>query len=244
MTHSGTYAHPPGLYTSSGAEHVCVGYAALPKATEFNRTRSLLLTKLLLYFRDVLGPLSGHELVARKVRAVMWQGGWYPLRHGCPGARNTDGSRCVAARGNAAANEFNWGCGRRWYDPAHCEGESAYAVLHMPSSIEQIFSEVGGEIGTGGADVLACAGEGSPCRQAFKRTLEAWRQDPSRGRASWDPVVTLMAVRGIDSIPGAFRVRGTNLVAFNGTNYCAPPPPPTISHNVHAAKGSLTPVPI
>ena len=41
-------------------------------------------------------------------------------------------------------DEFNWGCGRRWFYPiAGCEGTAAYAVAHMPASVEQIFSEVG-----------------------------------------------------------------------------------------------------
>ena len=155
---------------------------------------------------DEISPLGGRELVAQKVKRIVWQGGWYPKRH-------------LPIRGNAAENEFNWGCGKRWYDSTPCDGEAAFAVMRMPPTVEQIFSEVGGEIGTGGRDVLACAPETNPCRQAFQRTLTAWNQDPQGGRASWDPVVTLVAVRGVQAIPGAFTVRGANLLAHNGTNY-------------------------
>ena len=45
------------------------------------------------------------------------------------------------------------------------------------------------------------------------------RTSPQGGRASWDPVVTLVAVRGVQAIPGAYTVRGANLLAYNGTNY-------------------------
>ena len=80
-----------------------------------------------------MSPLNGTALVARKVRLVTWQGGWYPSRH--PPADLLK---------RKPQDEFNWGCGRRWFAPIDgCEGTGQYAVSHMPPSVEQIFSEVG-----------------------------------------------------------------------------------------------------
>ena len=75
------------------------------------------------------------------------------------------------------ADEFNWGCGRRWFGPSlvGCEGTAAYVVSHMPSNVEQIFSEVGLLFPTGGR-LLQCAPRTSPCRRALETTLREWGQ--------------------------------------------------------------------
>ena len=154
---------------------------------------------------DEHSTLSGMDLVSRKIRLVVWQGGWYPERHHQEHPR--------------ADQEFNWGCGRHWFDPTGCEGSASYAVMNMPSNVEQIFSETGGEFGTGGGDLLDCADTRNPCRQAYWRTLTAWNQDPYKGRASWDPLVTLAAVRGVENVHGRkLGAGGHNVVDPNGTN--------------------------
>ena len=158
---------------------------------------------------DSTSPLNGTALVARKVRIVTWQGGWYASRH--PAAD-------LAKR--KPEDEFNWGCGRRWFAPiAGCEGTAAYAVGHMPTSVEQIFSEVGFLMPTGDT-LMQCAESRHPCRAALAATKRAWHQDPSGGRASWDAMVTLMAVRGPEGVRGSKGgVGGTNVVDQGGTNH-------------------------
>ena len=42
---------------------------------------------------DDISPLNGYDLVAAKVKEVVWQGGWYPPIHGW------------------GAATFNWACG-------------------------------------------------------------------------------------------------------------------------------------
>ena len=42
---------------------------------------------------DDISPLNGYDLVAAKVKTVVWQGGWYPPIHGW------------------GAATFNWACG-------------------------------------------------------------------------------------------------------------------------------------
>ncbi|KAL1504300.1 hypothetical protein AB1Y20_010707 [Prymnesium parvum] len=136
---------------------------------------------------DVASPLSGKRLVARKVKRVVWQGGWYPARH-------------PAGEVQGAAGDFNWGCGEPWYNTSHCKGEAQFAVSNMPDEVEQVFSEVGYFIGTGGKDVHQCTDASNPCRQAYITNMKAWGIDPDLGRASWDAVVTLAAVRGVERI--------------------------------------------
>lgn len=55
---------------------------------------------------------------------MAWQGGWYPSRHTAADL----GSR-------VPKDEFNWGCGRRWFGPSleGCDGTAAYVVAHSAS---------------------------------------------------------------------------------------------------------------
>jgi len=162
---------------------------------------------------DATSHLNGTELVARKVRRVVYQGGWYAARH-----TPRDLQRRVPA------DEFNWGCGRRWFGPSlvGCEGTAAYVVSHMPPNVEQIFSEVGLLFPTGGR-LLQCAPRTSPCRRALETTLREWGQDPANGRASWDQIVTLAAVRGVEGVRGhKGGAGGINIVDRGGTNHWQP----------------------
>jgi hypothetical protein len=159
---------------------------------------------------DALSPLNGTALVAAKVRRVAWQGGWYAARHQPHG---------LAER--VPKDEFNWGCGRRWFGPSleGCEGTASYAVRMMPTCVEQIFSEVGLLFPTGDR-LMTCADATNPCRQAMITTLNDWHQNPANGRASWDQMVTLMAVRGVAGVGGhKGGVGGTNVVDPGGTNH-------------------------
>merc|ERR1719510_1258856 len=121
---------------------------------------------------DDHSPLSGSDLVAAKVKTVVWQGGWYPPMH---------------QFGTDAA--YNWNCGQAFYDTTGCEGESSYAVNNMPPSVEMVYSDIGDEVITG-RELSYCASNRNPCRAALED-----QQGYGNGRCSWDPVVTLRAVR-------------------------------------------------
>lgn len=81
---------------------------------------------------DAISPLSGVELVARKVKLVAYQGGWYAPRH-----QNNH-------------TTFNWDCGGSIYKGTDCVGTAQFVVANMPSSVEQVFNDVGDEVMTGG----------------------------------------------------------------------------------------------
>jgi len=158
---------------------------------------------------DEVSSLTGKQLVARKVRLVAWQGGWYASRH----------TPDELAR-RVPKDEFNWGCGRQWFGPSlrGCEGTASSAITNMPLTVEQVFSEAGLLFPTGGP-LLQCAPEANPCRRALVQTLTAWGQDPASGRASWDQIVTLTAVRGVAGVGGhRGGVGGTNVVDAGGVN--------------------------
>ena len=76
-------------------------------------------------------PLSGNDLVAAKVKRVVWQGGWYPPIHGW------------------GVHTYNWDCGQGFYDTDGCNGASQYAVNNMPASVEMVYSDVGDEVISG-----------------------------------------------------------------------------------------------
>lgn len=61
---------------------------------------------------------------------VVWQGGWYEPLH--PNGHTT----------------FNWDCGHdSGYDTrVGCAGDAGFAVANMPSSVEQIFSDLGDDV--------------------------------------------------------------------------------------------------
>ena len=72
---------------------------------------------------------------------------------------------------------------------------------------------------TGGA-LLDCAPTNHPCRAALVATKREWHQEPRTGRASWDAMVTLLAVRGAAGVRGRKGgVGGTNVVDRGGTNH-------------------------
>ena len=121
---------------------------------------------------DEFSEMNGFELVEAKVKTIAWQGGWYPPLHGW------------------GVDTYNFNCGAGFYDVDECYGESAYAVNNMPSSVEMIFSDIGDYTYTGGR-LSECSDDSNPCRQALIDQC-GW----GNGRCSWDPIVTLHAIRG------------------------------------------------
>ena len=115
--------------------------------------------------------LNGNDLVAAKVKTVVWQGGWYPPIH------------------NFGASTYNWDCGEGFYDTEGCNGASEYAVNNMPPNVEMIYSDIGDEV-ISGRRLSTCTDERNPCRAALE-DQQGW----GNGRCSWDPVVVLKSIR-------------------------------------------------
>jgi hypothetical protein len=144
----------------------------------------------LLTDHDCLERRYGPELIAQKVKVIVWMDGGY-----------------------------NFGCAGHDYDDwlgsdAACRGSAKLAVEGWPSSVKQIFSGVGGDVMHG--DWLAnCSTDANPCRRA----QQDWPNGPQRpkdnilgkGRSSWDPITVLTAVRG----PAAMHLKET---CVGGTN--------------------------
>ena len=122
---------------------------------------------------DEYSEMNGFELVQAKVKRIVWQGGWYPPLH------------------SFGHHNYNFDCGEGFYDTAGCRGDSADAINNIPATVEMIFSDIGEYIYTGGR-LSSCSNDSNPCRQAVI-DQEGW----GNGRCSWDPVVTLHAIRGI-----------------------------------------------
>ena len=98
---------------------------------------------------DTYSSLNGWDLVAAKVRTVVWQGGWYPPTH---------------AFGH---HTYNWDCGSGYYDTKSCNGASEYAINNMPPSVEMIYSDIGDAV-ISGKRLSYCANERNPCRAALE----------------------------------------------------------------------------
>ena len=106
---------------------------------------------------------------------------------------------------------YNYDCGDGRYEKAGCAGNASFAVAAMPSSVQQIFSDLGDHIKTG-AVLTNCAPEANPCRQAI---IDREGRDSSR--KSWDPLAALVAVRGVNR--SLFSMEpGTNRVNARGAN--------------------------
>ena len=120
---------------------------------------------------DSYSPLNGWDLVAAKVKTVVWQGGWYPPIHGF------------------GHHTYNWDCGAGFYNTDGCNGASEYAVNNMPPSVEMVYSDIGDEVITG-RELSYCTDGRNPCRAALED-----QQGFGNGRCSWDPVVVLRSVR-------------------------------------------------
>ena len=160
----------------SGADNHSVVIAAIGFLTAMR--------ELLLSPSDEISPLDGAALVALKVRKIVFQGGWYAPLH--PDGRTT----------------FNWDCGgagQAWspYRLEGCAGAAQYVVVHMPPTVQMIFSDIGDEIYHGGQLRSGCTPMSSPCRRAF---LDHQWGYTSFGRQSWDPLVVVAAVRGPEAV--------------------------------------------
>ncbi|KAK3273444.1 hypothetical protein CYMTET_18313 [Cymbomonas tetramitiformis] len=125
---------------------------------------------------DQVSPLSGAELVARKVASLVVMGGKYPTSGTSP-----ECNFCGCYNGATIA------------DSATASAASGYVFSHIPPEVKILFSgfEIGIAVQSGGK-LSSCAPASNPCRQAFID----FEGGPGRSRFSWDPLNTLVAVRG------------------------------------------------
>jgi inosine-uridine nucleoside N-ribohydrolase len=124
---------------------------------------------------DKHSPLTGVELVAKKVKVLAVMGGKYPKSDGQP-----ECNLCGCAHADTGS-------------AATAAAASGYVFSHMPPEVKILFSgfEVGLKVQTG-ARLSTCADATNPCRQAMLN----YEHGPGKSRFSWDPLTTLAAVRG------------------------------------------------
>ena len=119
---------------------------------------------------DSISPLNGHDLIALKVKQIVWMDGMYNF--GC-----------------AEHDTYDW-----LGSDKGCRGSAKLAVENWPSSVKQIFSPVGADV-KHGAWLNNCTGRDNPTRKAFND----WGVG-NVGRSSWDPIAVLISVRGAENV--------------------------------------------
>ena len=126
-------------------------------------------------------PLTGMKLVRQKVKLLAVMGGKYGGMHGSHG-------------GGAACNLC--GGGSNTHNHLTASAASSYVASHWPAESKLVWSgfEVGVSIQSGGRAFQQCAvaTARNPCAAA----LINYEGGPGRSRFSWDPLTTLVAVRG------------------------------------------------
>lgn len=161
---------------------------------------------------DRWSSLNGKSLVAKKVKLLATMGGIYPAASSFP-----ECNFCGCAHADEASAET-------------AKRASAYVVANWPSSVPVLFSgfEVGVDVQSGGALSDCASPDTSPCARAYVD----YEGGPGRSRYSWDPLTTLIAVRGAEA--GGCVVaqsNGTNVVnASTGRNAWASGPPANQSY--------------
>ena len=118
---------------------------------------------------------------------------------------------------------------------------SAYVVANVPPEVHVVYSgmEVGVRVLSGGP-LTACAPKEDPCRQAFIDNEGA-----GKSRFSWDPLTTLVAVRGPAAAACSYSDEGgrNTVDAATGTNKWVDGPPTNqtflLLHNATAAGAAI-----
>lgn len=123
---------------------------------------------------DEHSPLSGVELVAKKVHKVVFMDGGY-----------------------------NFGCAAGNIGPAYdCEGGAMETLKRMPPNVRMVFSNKGSSppIYTG-KGMQTSHPASSPCREAFKHwCCNPNGEDGTHGRLSWDPITVMIAALDVGSV--------------------------------------------
>lgn len=156
-----------------------------------------LLTNLELLLRsgpDAHSPLNGIELVASRVVLMATMAGDYPYS----GYGNNRPPNHIW-RPNAECNACGCFNGADETSMATAAGASAYVTTNMPPSVRMIYLGFrDGDVVRTGAIMETCAPATNPCRHAILnfRDHAGWGWGPG-GRSSYDPLTTLLAVRGV-----------------------------------------------
>jgi len=144
---------------------------------------------------DDYSPLSGVELLRRKVGTVVVMGGGYP--------RAGNGTQLPRGEWNFAHDG----------DPTVAAATHATLTSAWPVEVRLMFNgfEIGNSILTGSV-LTNGSGAANPCRAAYID-----HQGPGKDRPSWDPSTVLMAVRGLGAFWDAVE-DGSNNIAKDGVN--------------------------
>lgn len=179
MVMSGTDAYRKAL---AAAPDGSVNVASIGMPTNL---RDLLSTKA-----DQYSPLSGFDLVARKVGKIVFMDGGY-----------------------------NFGCAAGNIGPAYdCEGSAMDTLKHMPPSVRMVFSNKGSSppIYTG-EGLQKSHPPSSPCREAYKHwCCNPNNEDGTHGRLSWDPITVMIATLDVGSVYEKEKSYGTQVTADKG----------------------------
>ena len=148
---------------------------------------------------DAHSPLDGIALVAQKVLQLAVMGGRYP-----------SGSECNLMGGLS-----------NMHNHLVASAASSYVAAHWPLESKILWSgfEVGNRVQSGGANFQKCkvANATNPVRAAVVN----YEHGPNKSRMSWDPLTTLIAVRGAHagSCSETGSPQGANVIdPINGTN--------------------------
>lgn len=140
---------------------------------------------------DKISPLTGKQLVAAKVKQIVFMDGGYNF--GC-------------TAGNIGP------CGDARCD---CWGAAQVTLEDMPASVSMVFSGAGADpdIYTG-AGLQASHPPNSPCRKAYSEwCCNPNGKDGKSGRLSWDPIAVMIASLGVGSVYEKLTAYGTQVSA-------------------------------
>lgn len=136
---------------------------------------------------DKYSPLSGVDLVAKKVAKVVFMDGGY-----------------------------NFGCAAGNIGPAYdCEGGAMNTLKAMPPNVRMVFSSKGSSppIYTG-KGMQKSHPASSPCREAYKHwCCNPKGEDGTHGRLSWDPITVMIAALDVGSVYEKETDYGTQVTA-------------------------------
>lgn len=137
---------------------------------------------------DAHSALGGVALIEQKVKLLAVMGGKYPTSYGA-------GPECNLSGGGGQDHKVG-------------SAASAYVAEKWPRSVRILWSgfNVGAPVQCGGR-LTSCAPAANPCRQAFVDQMGA-----GKNRDSWDPLTTLIAVRGA---AGGSMAECTNCDGYN-----------------------------
>jgi hypothetical protein len=166
---------------------------------------------------DEYSPLTGFDLISKKVGKIVFMDGGY-----------------------------NFGCAAGLIGPAYdCEG-SAQSALKMPPNVRLVFSGKGSSppIYTG-KGMQKSHPANSPCREAYKHwCCNPNGEDGTHGRLSWDPITVMIAALDVGSVFEKEVNYGTRVTADEGGKEHFSPPNGTKNAQTDFADAATSPAKI